>query len=252
MHSYPSNSPVISTRELDQLGTVRMLYVPAGDEAPQGLTRVPIDAWRARAKDSQSELDELDFWQAAFEQLGIGPDAVTVVVDDDRMTEAARVWIILQYFGLPVVVLNGGARALPAKAPQVAPCGARLSLAPGLGAVGLMDRAALKDFLPQVQVFDARTVAEFSALDLKGNARGGHLPGAALLAHSDLLDESGLKTEAENTTLMDKHGIADGNPIVTHCNGGARAAMAALAALMAGRRDVRVYYLSFADWRPVG
>ena len=46
---------------------------------------------------------------------------MTVVMDDGRMTEAARVWFILQYFGLPAVVLNGGAPAwdrLPAQSPD--------------------------------------------------------------------------------------------------------------------------------------
>jgi len=241
-------SPVVSSKELDQLGPVRMLYVPAGDEAPHGLTRVPIDNWIARAKDSQTGLDDFAFWQDEIGNLGIGSDAVTVVVDGGRMTEAARVWFILQYFGLPVVVLNGGLSSLQALPPQAAPYNGALSLRPGSGAVGLMDRAALKGALPQVQVFDARTAAEFSGGDLKGNTRGGHLPGAALLAHGDLLDEAGLKSEAEITELLGKAGLTDGKPIVTHCNGGGRAALAALAAVMAGRRDVRVYYLSFADW----
>jgi thiosulfate/3-mercaptopyruvate sulfurtransferase len=248
MQTHLPQSPVVSSKELDQLGPLRMLYVPAGDEVPQGLTGVPIDNWIARAKTSQTGLDDLAFWQAEFEKLGVGPDAVTVVADDGSMTEAARVWFILQYFGLPVVALNGGVTALQALPPHSAPYSGALSLTPSSGAVGLMDRAALKGALPQMQVFDARTAAEFSGLDLKGNTRGGHLPGAALLAHGDLLDEAGLKSEAEIAAMLDKAGITDGKPIVTHCNGGGRAALAALAAVMAGRSDVRVYYLSFADW----
>lgn len=81
-----------------------------------------------------------------------------------------------------------------------------------------------------------------------GNTCGGHLPGAALLAHSDLSGETGLKPAVEITKLLDTSGITDGKPIVTHCNRGGSAALAALAAVTAGRRDVRVYYLSFADW----
>ncbi len=241
-------SPVISSDDLDGLGPVRMLYVPTGDEAPHNLTRVPIDDWISRAKDSQTGLDDIPFWQTEFEKLGIGPDAVTVVIDDGRMLEAARVWFIVQYFGLPALVLNGGASSLQAVPKLAAPFVGALHLTPGSGAVGLMDRAAVKDALPQVQVFDARTAAEFSGRDLKGNMRGGHLPGAALLAHGDLLNEAGLKSEGEIAAMLDEAGITDGKPIVTHCNGGGRAALAALAALTAGRRDVRVYYLSFADW----
>ena len=42
--------------------------------------------------------------------------------------------------------------------------------------------------------------------------------------------------------------IWPGRPIVTHCEGGGRAALGAAAAVRAGFDDVRVYYLSFGDW----
>ena len=94
-------------------------------------------------------------------------------------------------------------------------------------------------------IFDARTQAEFDGLDLKNNARGGHLPGARLLAHSELLDGKRLKPAA---TLHRDAGFQPGDHIVTHCDGGGRAALAAVAAVRAGYPGVRVYYLSFADW----
>jgi hypothetical protein len=40
------------------------------------------------------------------------------------MTEAARVWFILQYFGLPATVLNGGRAALSDIPPQLPPSSA--------------------------------------------------------------------------------------------------------------------------------
>ena len=164
------------------------------------------------------------------------------------MTEAARVWFILQYFGLPVVVLNGGLATLGEAPRHAPPASSPLRLKPGAGPVGLMDRAHLKAGLEAVQVFDARTADEFRGDDLKGNARGGHLPGAAHLSHADLLDGTHLKGAAEIADLMATSGLHGSRPIVSHCNGGGRAALAALAAVVAGRKDVRVYYLSFADW----
>ena len=248
MHIQKQNSPVVSVEDLDQLGPKRVLYVPEGNEAPQGLTRVPVADWIAHAKQTPSGLDDLDFWHNEIAKLGIGPDVLTVVVDDGRMTEAARGWFILQYFGLPVVVLNGGLPALHSMPEQTAPYTGLITLTPGSGAVALMDRDSLKDALSEIQVFDARTSAEFAGADLKGNARGGHVPGASLLSHSDLLGDAGLKPVPQLAALMNQAGITDGKPIVTHCNGGGRAALAALAAVMAGKQDVRVYYLSFADW----
>ncbi len=244
----PPQTPVVSAEDLDRLGPIRVLYVPAGDERPLGLTAVPIEEWISRAQDSRSRFDDLDFWQDEIRKLGVGPDALTVVVDDGRMTEAARVWFILQYFGLPVAVLDGGRPALR-EAPQEAPSAtAPPQLAPGAGPVGLTDRAELKTDLDAVQVFDARTAGEFRGDDLKGNARGGHLPGAAHLSHAALLDGTHLKGAGEIADLIAASGLDGSRPIVSHCNGGGRAALAALAAVVAGAKDVRVYYLSFADW----
>lgn len=241
-------SPLVEPEALAECGPIRMLYVPAGgDEAPV-MRRVPIDAWIAHAKKTRSGLDDVAYWRDAITELGLGPDALTVVLDDGRMTEAARVWFILQYFGLPAAVLNGGALALGSLPHDTPDHEGPLALRPGSGNVGLRGRDDLKSDLARVQVFDARSGAEFRGDDPMGNARGGHLPGAHHLAHADLLDGSRLKPANELAAMMDAVGIDGGKPIVSHCNGGGRAALAALAAVVAGRPDVNVYYLSFADW----
>lgn len=243
-----TNSPIIMSNDLNNHSPVRLLYVPAGDEHPVNMTRVPIAAWIKTAKRSQTGFDDLEYWQAELEKLGIGPDTLTVVVDDGSMTEAARVWFILQYFGLPAAVLDGGLPELKQVPTQADPAGKGLVLKPGSGPVGLMSRHDLKDNLNRFQIFDARTAEEYKGEDLKGNGRGGHLPKAAHLDHRDLLDGGHLRAPSELATMMEDAGIDNSRPVVTHCNGGGRAALAALAALAAGQKDVRVYYLSFADW----
>ena len=243
-----NTQPLVSAADLATLGPLRLVYVPTGNEQPDGMIRVPIDDWIERAKQTQSGFDDVTFWQREIDALGLGPDAVSVVLDDGRMTEAARVWFILQYFGLPVVVLNGGLAVLD-RTPHQAPGRTEpLTLKPGSGRVGLKDRAGLKAELEHVQVFDARSAAEFRGEDLKGNARGGHLPGAAHVSHDTLLEGTHLRPVAEIAVMLDAAGIDGSRPIVSHCNGGGRAALAALAAVVAGRDDVHVYYLSFADW----
>lgn len=107
-----------------------MLNVPAADESPLRLTRVRIADWISRAKESRTGLDDLAFWQDEIAKLGVGSESVTLVVDDGRMTEAARGWFILQYFGLPVVVLNGGISEVQALPPQAAQFHGPLSLMP--------------------------------------------------------------------------------------------------------------------------
>jgi thiosulfate/3-mercaptopyruvate sulfurtransferase len=241
-------SPVVNAKELAGLGPVRLIYIPAAGEEPEGMICVPIDRWIEEAKRTLTGLDDIAFWQREIDTLGVGPDAVSVVLDDGRMTEAARVWFILQYFGLPVAVLNGGHKAMTEIPPQVPRRADSVILKPGSGKVGLQDRERLRTTLQDVQIFDARSSAEFEGTDLKGNARGGHLPGAAHLAHDALLDGSFLRPAAELAQLLDDAQIDGSKPIVSHCNGGGRAALAALAAVVAGRENVHVYYLSFADW----
>jgi thiosulfate/3-mercaptopyruvate sulfurtransferase len=240
--------PFVTAADLATLGPLRLLYVPAAEERPEGMICVPIETWIERAKQTRSGLDDLDFWQREIDALGVGQDAVTVVLDDGRMTEAARVWFILQYFGLPVSVLNGGRPGLHRTPSQVPRRTEPFTLKPGTGKVGLKDRAGLKSELDAVQIFDARSAAEFSGEDLKGNARGGHLPGAANLPHDALLDGSYLRPASDLARHLAAAQIDGSKPIVSHCNGGGRAALAAIAAVMAGRDDVHVYYLSFADW----
>lgn len=218
---------------------------------PAGARRVPVAEWVASAKAADTSFDNLVFWEARIAELGIGPDTHAVVYDDGRMTEAARVWFILQYFGATSSILNGGWKALEACCEQVrgcAPSTTQFRARPGSGRVGLTDRARLKTQLDDVAVFDARTHAEYVGEDLKNNRRGGRLPGARLLPHAELLDGGRVRATGELRGLIAQAGFTPDERIVTHCDAGGRAALAAVAALRAGFDKVDVYYLSFSDW----
>ena len=243
-----SNLPIVTAPQLADLEPLRLLYVPAAEERPFGMAVVPIHDWIATAKQSDTGLDDVAYWQDQIGRLGLTQDALTVVLDNGGMTEAARVWFILQYFGLPAAVLNGGLPELGRLPAQAMPGTSAPDLRPGAGAVGLIGRQELKTSLASVQILDARTPAEFMGDDLKGNARGGHLPGAVLLDHRDLLDGQHIRPASELAEMMSDAGFHSGEPVITHCQGGGRAALAALAAVAAGQAGVRVYYLSFGDW----
>jgi thiosulfate/3-mercaptopyruvate sulfurtransferase len=177
-----------------------------------------------------------------------------VVYDDGRMTEAARVWFILQYVGTEARMPNGGLPAVAGSENLLRTArrtDAQLTFRarPGSGPAGLIDRHGLKDGLDgDIRIFDARTAGEFAGEDLRRNARGGHLPGARSLPHASLLDHGRLKPADDLRDLLAGAGFQPGDDVVTHCDGGGRAALAAAAALRAGYEDVRAYYLSFADW----
>jgi len=213
--------------------------------------RAPAEAWEAAAKAGETGFDNAAFWERAIADLGVDGDAPTIVYDDGRMIDAARVWFILQHFGAPAFILNGGRPAIDGDLLRSVPfpSAPNFRARPGSGPVGLVDRATLKAELANgVRVVDARTAGEFRGEDLRRNPRGGCLPGASLLPHASLLDGARLRPAAELRDLLSQAGFQPGDPIVTHCDGGGRAALAAAAAVRAGHTGVRVYYLSFADW----
>jgi thiosulfate/3-mercaptopyruvate sulfurtransferase len=213
---------------------------------------VPVEDWDKAVKTADIGFTKTAYWDEALGSLGIDPSATAVVYDDGRMTNAARVWFMLQYFGAKAVILNGGWRALSSATglPTAAkPSPSRFQAAPGSGSVGLVDRETLKRQLDgKAHVFDTRTRAEFTGEDMRNRTRGGHLPGARHLSHADLLENGAVRPAPLLRTMMERVGFGPGDHIVTHCEGGGRAALAAAAAVRAGYDDVRVYYLSFADW----
>ncbi len=226
-----------------------------------GASHLDIKQWEKLARTAEGALERIDVWEAQIGGLGIDGRVPVIVYDDGRMTEAARAWFILQWHGVDVRVLDGGWNALSEQpgftdeqvSRRIAPVSFQrpASYAP---TVGLIDRQGLLESLGQgVQILDARTQGEHLGEDLRSNARGGHLPGAKWLAHADLLAPNGtVKSGHELRARMSAAGLEEGAPVVTHCDAGGRAALAALAAVVAGQRDVKAYYLSFSDWAADG
>jgi thiosulfate/3-mercaptopyruvate sulfurtransferase len=248
--------PVVEPSVLKELSGFHQLDVRDPDSYARGhlphAARVPVEIWEAAAKAGETSFDNVSYWEQAISALGVVNQTPVIIYDDGRMTEAARVWFILQYYGADAAILNGGWPAiekrddfLEATLPLIAP--SAFDAQPGAGRVGLVDRQTLKAELDSdVRIFDARTKGEYGGNDLRRNARGGHLPGATLLPHADLLNGSFVRPATELHDLLSTAGFQPGDHIVTHCDGGGRAALAAAA--RAGYNDVRAYYLSFSDW----
>ena len=78
------------------------------------------------------------------------------------------------------------------------------------------------------------------------NASGGHLPGARRVDHADPLTADGRMTQPrELRAMLEGAGFRPSERLVTYCDGGGRAA---LAAVRAGFTRVDTDYLSFSDW----
>jgi len=251
-----SHDPFVEVTALSSLRAVR--YLDARDQASfdagraPGAMRVPLESWDTAAKSAEAGFTTNRFWNDAFGALGIGNGVTAICYDTGAMTNAARVWFILQHFGANAAILNGGWPALAAAAvvpPAAPPPAAPFHAVAGTGPVGVVDRDTLKRQLSgDAHVFDSRTRAEFTGEDARGRSRSGHLPGARHLSHADLMRNGIVHPPTVLRSMMEQVGFGPGDHIVTHCEGGGRAALAAAAAARAGFDDVRVYYLSFADW----
>ena len=226
----------------------------------QGAINADAAAWKEASQASNTGLDQDHYWKARIAELGIDRDSPVIVYDDGRMTEAARVWFILQHFGVrDAAVLNGGYRALEsqraasaAELPATAASpGSIGSMSRSPGPVELLDRAEMLDTIRrgEAQVLDARTPDEFAGKVRHKNPRGGRLPKSVSLPHKKLLDENGrLKSPDALAVHFRDAGFERGKPLVTYCESGGRASLAALAATRAGYGPVLNYYLSFSEW----
>src|SRR4051812_4044906 len=138
------NDPFADVGDLPSLGPLR--YLDVRDQAAfdaghaPGAVRGPLDQWDAAAKAADTGFAKTAYWDDALGALGLDPSVTAVTYDAGAMTNAARVWFILQYYGLKAVILNGGWPALASASGL--PAGAAASsgsfrAVPGSGPVGL-------------------------------------------------------------------------------------------------------------------
>lgn len=227
-----------------------------------GAVHVDAKQWKTDSLTDAADLTHVAFWRDRIGETGVSGATPVVIYDDGRMTEAARVWFILQHFGVgDVAVLDGG---YPSLQPQIENGAIAVSTTPTRaeavefwpehghgGDVGLANRKQVTAALdnPRVQIFDTRTAGEYAGTNLRRNPRGGHIPRAVNLPHKDLLNADGrLKSREELAKIFKDAGFRKDRPIITHCQSGGRASLAALAAERAGYRHVMNYYESFGKW----
>jgi len=256
-----TSHPLLSAAEL--AGASAAIVLDARDRSAYdaghwpGAFHLDIKRWESLARTAEGGLQHAEFWAAQIGALGIDGRRPVVVHDDGRMTEAARAWFILQWHGADARVLDGGWAALigqlnvaPDRTPS-SPNAVVFRRPDGYEPrVRLIQRDELRERLDAgLQVLDARTRAERDGVDLRANARGGHLPGSKWVPHAELLQADGtLKSAPELRSQISAAGLDPEAPVVTHCDAGGRAALAALAAVVAGQTEVHAYYLSFSDW----
>ena len=191
----------------------------------------------------------------ALGRLGVSDETFVVAYADCGNLYAARMWHVLTYYGHDrVALLDGGiekweseGRPLErgtAEAKPTAFTWRQSEWQQGITAKEILER--LED--PNFRLVDVRGPAEFSGEDRRA-ARGGHIPGAVLWPwEGNLRPDWTLCEEVEIRARAQAAGLSHDHELVTYCQGGVRAAHAALALRIAGYSRVRIYDGSWAEW----
>ncbi|MGH2460034.1 MAG: sulfurtransferase [Chloroflexota bacterium] len=192
---------------------------------------------------------------AAMSRLGISNDTVVIGYDDEGGHYASRLWWILTYYGHDAVkVLNGGivkwqAEGRPLTTGPVSPPPGRFT--PGEPRAAMRIRAdELREKLgdPRLGLLDVRRASEYTGEEIRA-ARGGRIPGARSLFWQDnLAADWTFRSADEIRTRHETVGATKDKALVTYCQGGVRAAHAALCLRLIGYDDVRMYDGSWAEW----
>ncbi|GAA0329461.1 sulfurtransferase [Actinoallomurus spadix] len=189
--------------------------------------------------------------------LGLDDDGTVVVYDAAGIYSSARAWWMLQSMGFDrVAVLDGGlpaweAAGLPVESgrPAPAPRPGTFTARPRPGWIVGGDAVAAALVDPASAVLDARSRDRFSgtAPEPRPGLRGGHMPGAVNLPFGEVQRE-GLMRRAAELTGMFAGLVADREKLIFSCGSGVTACVLALAARLAGYRDLAVYDGSWSEW----
>ena len=245
----PIIEPEAFAASLDRADTRRVILDcrKLEDFAPTNITgsrRVDLAEWSKKSR-SPGGLDDAAGWSDRIGALGISDSSTVYIYDAGGMTDAARVWFLLQRFGVrDIRVVNGGWKNLrPLLTAKHLQHGTSSAFTPTTfaarvgGTIGVTSREDLKDIAAKksVAVLDVRTTYEYTGKTAKENERGGHVPTATNLPHRDMLDENGrLRPATDLKHMLGGKSLKQNDEVVVYCQSGGRASLAALAAVRAG------------------
>jgi thiosulfate/3-mercaptopyruvate sulfurtransferase len=201
--------------------------------------------------------------KAVMERIGVGDDTKIVAYDQEGGHFASRVWLVLARYGHgeQLRILDGGwtawtqeGRPVTSDPPAaVAPCSATFTLDPATYQPELI--AGADDVLAasrdgSAKLLDVRRHSEYTGEEVRAK-HGGRVPGATWHFWQDNLNWDGDRRFNLPGSLAERAqsaGIGPDTPVITYCQGGVRAAHAAVALMLAGHENVRVYDGSWAEW----
>lgn len=202
------------------------------------------------------ELPPIDELVRTFEALGVGDSSrIVIYVNKDRVTEAARIFLTLDFMGLAArtSLLDGGLPAWQGEGRPVTaePASARHgTIHPCAQSDVVVDAEYVKAHLRNagVSIVDARLPEFFTGASAGIGKRAGHIPGAVNLPYTTLLDAQGkLLPAAALREKFQAAGISTAGRVVSYCHIGQQASLIYFVARYLGR-DARLYDGSWEEW----
>jgi thiosulfate/3-mercaptopyruvate sulfurtransferase len=205
------------------------------------------------------ELPSVAVLDSVLESKGISDDSRIVLYPaKEYFSPTSRAFFTLEYMGLGgrVSVLDGGleawqaeGRPTTAEVPAVSAGRFTPHPHPELVADAVFVKAHLED--KAVRIVDARDTAFYNGRETR-QGRNGHIPGAASLPFTTMVDSSG---KFLAPTLLKARfagaGVQDGQTVVTYCHIGQQATLVWFAARYLGF-PAKLYDGSFQDWAARG
>jgi thiosulfate/3-mercaptopyruvate sulfurtransferase len=197
-------------------------------------------------------------------RLGITKNDTVVCYDSFGIFSSPRIWWMLKAFGHEkVAVLDGGLKKWVADKNPVESTIPTWSSTKYEG-VTKRNESLVIDYPELVNnllnftadpnpicMIDARPAGRFSGADLepRPNLASGHAPGSINIPFGLLLNSDGtMKSKEELIKVFQEKRIDLTNPIVTSCGSGVTAAIIFLALDIIGKKDVRLYDGSWAEY----
>lgn len=211
-----------------------------------------------------------DAWEEVCAGLGIGDETTVIFVDahPTRLLSMRAAWVWRHYGHRSAWFLDGGWGAYVRSGARVSSSSpgpntyappplvgdpVRATAQPDteatraavLAAVAESERGGPRP----LQLLDTRTPLEHSGEDLRGNVRGGTIPGSVNVPHASLFASDGtLETPARLRAIFEAAGLDLRAPVAAYCQLGIRAAVAAVALREAGCAGAAVYDGGASEW----
>lgn len=207
-----------------------------------------------------SELATKDQFEATMSSLGILPTDTLVVYAGTPHNATRVLWSLKAYGHENAYMLDGHLGAWEAGEGSLAtgemkPVEKSTYEAKDTDSSVLVDKAYVKEVVDgskEAVLLDCRKEEEYKATEPanKANARGGFIPGAVNVPHTNALDENGMLKDAETLKAMyEKVGITEDTEVIAYCQSGYRATFTwFVLSEVLGYENVSVYDGSYVEW----